>query len=519
MNDWAEFGDKSRFEIAVRWADDPEPRARRPAHGGWSTGQLRLTVDHHILTQNEASGHSSDGVTWYLLPIFEWIAQNWVSLLHEERFAWRENSAAPAATAVFLALRRSIDDVDGNLPSGESYGNVQAWWARHSLRAADSSALFPDVAFRRLGDEIEISWTARQPNYSPDGFRFALMPGVATLPVSAVASPLWETLNWLGAAASSSTLTDEDRKSIVKLERRIQTLKRLPISTLEGGYLPEKIFSALSAIRRQIHLADRSKKLKAAPALEVLDDAVLMFGGVSPDIGANDMNTLLGLLSSRAGGHESANLQALVDDTIGAPAGIPFQEGYDLAEQLLEECSLPGSVPYVDVRALLAGWGVKIVERVLKTNTIRGVAIAGARYAPTILVNKTSEYNANEAGKRFTLVHEFFHILYDRSLARRVSHVSGPWAPPGVEKRANAFAAMFLMPRSLLARSFHDAKIDDDSVISAAETMQVGISALVEHLYNTSMIDETARDSLRLLESGPRHNTKTKKSGGRSTSH
>jgi Zn-dependent peptidase ImmA (M78 family) len=287
---------------------------------------------------------------------------------------------------------------------------------------------------------------------------------------------------------------------------------------MEAGYLPERLFSALSEIRRKIHLVDRSKKLKDVPALETLDDAVLMFGGVSPDIGLSDMNTLLGLLSSRAGGQESANLQALVDSTIGAPAGIPFQEGYDLAEQLVDECSLPGSAPYVDVRALLAGWGVRIVEKVLRTNTIRGVAIAGARYAPTILINKTSEYNANEVGKRFTLAHELFHILYDRSLARRVSHVSGPWAPPGVEKRANAFAAMFLMPRSLLARSFHTGQIDEKAVTPAAGAMQVGISALVEHLYNTSMIDEVTRDRLRLLEATTRLKKESTRSRGRSSS-
>lgn len=496
MTDWAQFGDKARIEIAVRWADDPEPRKRRPAIGGWSTGELRLTVNHYVLTRNEYAGASSEAVRWYLLPIFEWIADNWVSLLHEERFAWRENSGAPAATAAFLALRRLID-ADGELSTGESYANVQAWWSRHALRAADSSALYPDIVFRRLRDEIEISWTARQPQHSPDGFRFELMPGVATLPVADVAGPLWEMLNWVGASAGYLTVTNDDKQSITKLEKRLSALKRSSTSSLEAGYLPSRLFFELSAIRQKSHLTDRSTKLKNVPALSKLDDAVLMFGGVSPDIGRRDMETLLALLSSRAGGSESPALQALVDDTIGAPTGIPFQEGYDAAEQLLEECALLDDTAFVDVRALLTDWGVKVVEKVLKTKTIRGVALAGAGYAPTILVNKTSDYNVNEAGKRFTLAHELFHLLYDRGFARRVTHVSGPWAPPGVEKRANAFAAMLLMPRGLLARSFSSGEFDADTVTSAANTLQVGISALVEHLYNTSMVDETIRDSLR----------------------
>ena len=497
MTDWARFGDKARLEVAVRWVDDPEPRERRPASGGWSTGELRLIVNHHVLTRNEYAGTGSEAVQWYLLPIFEWIADNWISLLHEERFAWRENSGAPAATATLLALRRLID-ADNEFPAGGSYSNAQAWWSRHALRAADPSALYPDVFFRRLRDEIEISWTSRQPQHSPDGFRFELMPGVANLAVADVAGPLWEMLNWVGISTGELVITDDDRQSIAKLEKRLSALKRLPSSTLEAGYLPHRLFSELSVLRQENHLADRSKRLKKTPALATLDDAVLMFGGVSPDIGRKDMETLLALLSSKAGGTESPELRELVDDAVGAPAGAPFQEGYDAAGQLLEECALPGDAMFIDVRALLARWRVTVVERALRTKSIRGVALAGAGYAPTILINKTSDYNANEPGKRFTLAHELFHLLYDRGFARRVTHVSGPWAPPGVEKRANAFAAMLLMPRSLVARSFGGVEVDDVTVTSAAHNLGVGVSALVEHLYNISMIDETIRDSLRM---------------------
>lgn len=499
MSSWAEFGSKSRLEIAVRWAEDSEPREQRPAHGGWSIGQLRLTVNHHVLTRNEAAASGSEAVTWYLLPVFEWVAKNWSALLHEERFAWRENSAAPAATAVFLALRRLID-VDEHLPSGESYARVQDWWMRHALRSADSSALYPDVVFRRLQDDIEISWTGRQPDYSPDGFRFSLMPGAATLPVSQVAGPLWEALNWVVASAEQLRLAEQDRSALAALRKRISALKRLSASAMEACYLPERLFSELSSIRQTIHLNDRSKRLKTAPALEKLDDAVLMFGGVSPDLGLKDMNTLLMLLASRMNGKEDEKLSALVNEAIGAPSGVPYQEGYDLAEEILDELSLPGSASFVDIRALVARWRIQVIERALRTSTIRGVAIAGSGYGPLILINKTSDYNASEVGKRFTLAHELFHVLYDRSRARRITHVSGPWASPGVEKRANAFAAMFLMPRPLLKRSFGESQVDESSVEIAAREMQVGVSALVEHLYNTSVIDEAARDKFRMLE-------------------
>jgi hypothetical protein len=76
---------------------------------------------------------------------------------------------------------------------------------------------------------------------------------------------------------------------------------------------------------------------------------------------------------------------------------------------------------------------------------------------------------------------------------------------------------MFLMPRSLLARSFASGEFDKNTVTSAAKDMQVGISALVEHLYNTSMIDEAARDRLRLLETSARRDVTAPKRHRRST--
>jgi Zn-dependent peptidase ImmA (M78 family) len=234
-----------------------------------------------------------------------------------------------------------------------------------------------------------------------------------------------------------------------------------------------------------------------------MDDAVLMFGGVSPDIGVADTRELMGLLASRAGGHETGELAVLVDSGIGAPLTAPFEEGYDLAEQLLEELGLPGNSSAVDVHLLLSRLDVAIVERRLETTSIRGVAIAGGRYSPTILVNKASPYNATEAGQRFTLAHELFHILYDRAQAKRITHTSGPWAPPGVEKRANAFAAMLLMPRDLVRRSVPLNNLNRGKLFEAAKSMEVGASALVEHLYNTSVIDEFKRDELRALLASP----------------
>ncbi|MCB9928199.1 MAG: ImmA/IrrE family metallo-endopeptidase [Alphaproteobacteria bacterium] len=119
----------------------------------------------------------------------------------------------------------------------------------------------------------------------------------------------------------------------------------------------------------------------------------------------------------------------LVDTTIGAPLTAPFEEGYDLAEELLDDLDLAGGTTAIDMPALVSRLGIDVIEQRFRTSTIRGVAIAGTEYRPAIIVNLTSAYNTGESGRRFTLAHELFHILYDRQRARRVTHSSGPWAP------------------------------------------------------------------------------------------
>lgn len=503
MTYMAKFGDPARFEIAIGWSEDREPRNRRPTHGGWSTGELCLTVGNYILTRHEYNGKTNDAVKWYLLPVLEWIAKNWVYLFHEERFEWHENSISPAATAVFFQFRRFIDTCDA---SGEAaYTKIQNWWGRHALRAADSSALYPDIFIRRLVDEIEISWTGRQPAYAPDGFQLMLVPGAATLSVAAVAGPLWEMLAW--AVSCHPVLNAEDGQSISDLEQAINKLSLLPTQSLEEAYLSPKLFKTVTKVRTDVDLKDNSVRLDNVPVITKVDDAVLMFGGVSPNIGIRDATMLMKLMASHRGGSDSAILASLVNTEVAAPLSAPYEQGYELAEELLDELDISSPDNFVDVEAIINKLNIDLIMKPLRTATIRGVAIAGNGYRPMILVNTHSSYNRNEAGIRFTLAHELFHILYDRERAQKITHTSGPWAVPSIEKRANAFAAMLLMPRSLVRRLVRHNVVNFKTLSNASNIMKVGISALLEHLYNIGMIDEAYREELRydmLAKSLPR---------------
>lgn len=496
MGEFAVFGDPARFEIAVRWTSDSESRARRPAVHGWSIGDLRLTVADKVITRSRRGAVQQAHIGWYLLPLFDWLASNWIALLHEEDFAWQERSGAPAVMACHRALDRWIGARD--MAGRTQYKAVQAWYFRHGFRSAAEGGLFPDLFIRRYLDDIEVSWSSDAPLFAPDGFTFVSEPGVARLAVDDVATPLWEALTWV--ASQPPRLEEIDREVWRALSQKIEQIAQIKNNVLDRAYVDQRILDLVRASLERLGRPELiSEDVSASrPFVRELSPAVAMFGGVSPRLGPDDVDCLCRLLADRSSGHDADALAALVRSNRNVPLGIPHQDGYSFAEDLLSEIGQPGGGDWIDVRSVVKDLGIEVLEDALETDSIRGVALAGTDFSPTILINTTSAYNTSEYGKRFTLAHELCHVIFDRTRARRVTHVSGPWAAPGIEKRANAFAAYLLMPRELVVRGWHNRLEGSRAELSAlAERLHVNETALIEHLYNLDLIDEMARERMR----------------------
>ena len=379
-----------------------------------------------------------------------------------------------------------------------AYRAAREWWVRHGLRAHAAGGLFPDFFIRRYLDQIELSWSDSEPLFAPEGFQFAAAAGVAYLPVDDVATPLWDALNW--AIAHHSAEAPDDVAAVSTLAEKIETLRAATVIDLSAGTLGDHVMREVRHQANRIgHELVQGRMVERAPAIAEFSPAVAMFGGVSPELQRRDAGTLVQLLVDQQGRSDSPELTQLLDDRYGPPARAPHLEGYRFAEQILDELALPGNEACIDVRAIAEDLGVAIVEKSLDTDTIRGVALAGENIGPAILVNRSSYYNTDEEGRRFTIAHELCHILFDRTHARHVGITSGPWAPQGVEKRANAFAAMLLMPRALVLRALPDIRrpVVRDAVRDAAQALRVNETALVEHLSNLDLIDEVERDRLR----------------------
>ncbi|RAI39879.1 ImmA/IrrE family metallo-endopeptidase [Rhodoplanes roseus] len=498
MTEFTRFGDPQRFSIAVRWVRDSEPRERRPADHGWSMGDLRIDVAGRNITQSLQGNQPKAHVGWYLSPLLEWLADNWIPLLHEEDFSWSEKSSAPALVACRRALDRWIGESDET--GRATYAAAQAWYRRHALRAAAEGGLFPDLFVRRFIDDIELSWSPAPPLFAPDSFTFIADPGTARLPVADVAGPLWEALTW--AVGTAPAEEDADRAAVARLAAKVAALHDTAAAEMATAYVPADLLAsvraALAKIGAAAHRLLDDVRLANVPAVSTFSPAVAMFGGVTPNLSGEDVDTISCLLASRMDVAEAPALADLVRPRAAVPLGLPHQDGYDFAADLLEDLDEPGEAEYIDIRGVVRRLGIEVRETRLVTDTIRGVALAGEGFGPTILVNTSSIYNAAEQGRRFTLAHELCHVLFDRGRARRVAVASGPWVAPGIEKRANAFAAYLLMPGTLLRRLLPgQQRIERDDIVNAAATLRVSESALTEHIYNLDLIGEWDRERLR----------------------
>jgi len=109
MNEWQRFGDRSKFAIEFRSAPDPHAGQTSQPGPAASWGGFRLWLRDRNLCAHRVQGKSYTEVTWYLLPLFRWLAEHWDPLFHEHRLP-ETMEANSARQAYRLGLRATLGD-------------------------------------------------------------------------------------------------------------------------------------------------------------------------------------------------------------------------------------------------------------------------------------------------------------------------------------------------------------------------------------------------------------------------
>jgi Zn-dependent peptidase ImmA (M78 family) len=488
MNDFQRFGDASAFAIDIRFLPEANGGEGTPAASAGSWSEWRIWIANINLSRlqfiTEEGPLERDWTRWYLAPLLHWLVQNWIPLLHETRLpggARRASELAPRwARGAYLSVQETAGD---DLRRFEPW---QSWAQRHALRSAAEGGILPDIFFQRIGDEMEFSWGDRiEPGN--EAAAFLTEDGVAHCSVNAFATALSDLIDF--SLARSEIASQPWQPSLAA------QWTALAGPATEGtaiawyldarpspGDLSKKLLRATQSLGIAMAANDNERWIGE------LSPQVAMFGDLSPKISQAAATTLIvEYFNARSGDRATVHADGFDEGEPAWAVSSTWDNGYVLALDLLDEADPAPTAPKTQLERLLLNLGVRWKSVRLGEFGPRGVAMAGPDVVPTILVNQDHIANAGR-GIRFTLAHELCHILFDREKAKTLLHPSTPWAPPSVEQRANAFAAMLLMPR-------HRARLGRHRTVEAlkaeidrlADTLGVSRSALRHHLFN---IDE-----------------------------
>ena len=488
-----------RLEFEIGFDADPDGGAGASAEESASWGWFKLIVGEQNLCQHIVNDTLADRVHWYLLPMLEWLVENWDPLLHETKLP------SPFADALSARLGfRTFNPFKVFTEScwpEEEEDMVFQWSQRHSVRASSAGGLFPDVFLRRVQNELEISWGNSPIAGAPSDLKFVVGPGQAYFPVKESALNLFKTI--FGAVQLLRDKCPESQR-ISKLDddlRAIQHTTNLDRAAWMAGVGPtletSKLMLRVLAERVKVDHRSLLEPLVEPLVISRAPAAVLMFGSLSPVVKQEDVNILVELLEEAFDGERVARFPAL-----GEPAAspLPHEQGYEMAVLAQEQLGISERPFRRDVRGLLERYGVALKNVALSDVKIRAIAIAGEQLRPILAVNKSCAQNDTEPGLRFTLAHELCHFLFDQEKGAPLAVASGPWAPALLEKRANAFAAMFLMPeescRLLVERYSSNVALTTSAIAEIAAAFATSKLATLRHLSNLNLVDSAEAEAL-----------------------
>jgi len=536
-------GDTDRFAFKIAFQRDPyEAQAATPEHA-LSWGSFQLWIDGQNICAHLEEGEVVSSVHWYIFPLLEWFVSHWDFLLHEERLPVQNARVDAWSSLVATSLPPPGIAED----EAEQWTTAwHAWWTRHCILACREGGLYPDVYIRRWRDLIEISWGQSQVAGQPGHYRFLVERGCARYSPNEVAQALYDVIS---QAVSYLLSQMPESVRLQQLKRNVQALQTLRISKtrrrlallaglgtnmaqMEGRwrFVWRKIHPGISLemhpdVSQAISDTQGSRRARryflemhpdVSQAISGIFDikeqalvvsescqATLMFGSVSPSIEVSDISVLFEKLVALY--HREGDLQELRQLVRAEPLARynehAWEQGYRLAEDVLDDLALPDQASHwIDVEKLYQHLGIRIEEITLRDTDIRAVTIAGSHHLPAALINSTHDTTRWKSSRRFTLAHELCHILFDRGCGAKLALASGPWAPRDLEQRANAFAAMLLMPPDLLERAVQslDSPLASlKGVSTVARQLRTSFTATLEHLYNLNFIDESVRDRVR----------------------
>lgn len=410
------IGDAGALRAILDWKTDYGSDG--PVGRSW--GGLQLWVaDTMVWGQLNESGHT-EGITWGWVDLLEFLGNAWPYLIEEEQhpisFDTKEDEPSHLGElwgrAKIRWLKLAEEEVDREDALLRDFMTV------HDLASALHGAVPPNLLFLRRGKQMVVATKMKEWTLSFDSTMATLEKLAEAIgnrlkdlgdERSRIACSRWDTRNSMSKIRRLEIATGRDKSSLVRI---------WPIDLEEAAN-------------------DKTYELKAA--------ARMIGRSVSDDQLKFILTKINGLPKGRRLSLDD-HLRTKAVETVEENEGADFHvQGYLLAKGLREHLKCKSG--RVDPKTILASWNVSIEEFKDETLPLDAIAVWGAEHTPVILLNVAGPRAHHPSGTLSTLAHEICHILVDVDSALPVVEVLGGSVPRTIERRANAFAAEFLLPR------------------------------------------------------------------------
>lgn len=409
----------SRFEIHVEWQEAPGVRDPLLART-WARLELRL--DGRPMTRYWSDRASSlrDGVYGSVLPLAQWIANNWWSLLYE-------------------GLRHHPSEVSARTVRPRT-AEARQWLRRHNPFTCREGMAYPDLTIFRKEDEIVLCWfsdpaaTTTQGRFLGEGMVAidrAQVEAALELLVESVLERVGEPREEAGAelaelwrAISASRRDRDDAATCQRLAMLGQDPYAEDLSeTLEAAVLEELPFS--SELVQDLLSATTSEGLR-----NDVKSTEHLLGGLPPLSGPSASRVEAALLFHR---RERASL-------------IPYQDGYARASEVRRHLKLADDEPLVDLDVVIE----RLVDGFEHTSPLRSKSDIEAAVQFDGIAAISSVERQQKPDQRFLLARALHHWLFvtESTAPQRLLTKGHDW----LQAVSRAFAAELLAPARALSR-------------------------------------------------------------------
>ncbi len=482
------FGNKAVFAFVLKPLNGPPEEADASAASTWAS--LELWVEGRNLT---AHTHLDDGLVhqglhWPVVYISRWLVRSWPSLF--EKQGWPIAGSFRNARSVASELdTRLIEDIDD-----EQIVDVRDDFIRyHSLLAAAAGGLVPDVYVAHDGNRVSVSWASMD---GQSDVRFHHQSGESDVPTTMFLDAVKGLVGWTATvlASRSEPQTVNDHTEFEGWLEHLDS-PASAMSNLAGfvGIASDKMAELVGEKSLEDAFGLPQDWQLAASAFDATTSwPAVVFRATRPVLTPADVLSLVERLRSvPACSQGRLKLEEL---RLGLPTPterIDFMQGYALAEFLRKR--LANEDGHFDVERFVRDeLELEVIDDLdIDCDDIDGGAVWDAHRGPALFVNSGSGRAATDWGRRMVLAHELCHLLFDAREAVPLTVISGPWTPPVIERRANAFAAELLLPLAGIQRVVGSVREwpTESGFSELMDEFGVGVTMCREHVRNRKRLN------------------------------